>query len=519
MRQTFAGALACALFLAPASATAASRPLNLTVSPPSTAPKFDKTTMYAVELSCSNSGKKDLEPYAEYELIVKKTFTTTLSLLIARTPPTKKTGGSDSLPASAVAYAPIVVVDKDGAIEVNNSNACKQGFLVYNASQLLLVPTVSLSTTYQAGFIVEFINKAIDFASAVAPLFVTGGIPVPVANQLSTAQKSVPPLNALLATLNKTRNYTATTALKIGVTKISTDYADITVTVRPVSSIVGDKNQDFLDDLKKGIDNAPTKLAAADQNPECRPLAVALNKAGFRSDQDKAFALGHLAVNTFLSKSQILICLGDYALPAANLGNKLWAGYPLSLVVTPDDAKNIPTTPTGPAQPPFQQLRAGLTDFMNALGQYARRDTTQPASAEVVARLTKQFAATVVVQDQTGGSLGAFGQTFAPPAIPALIDSLITKGFRRFGCFAETTDTTGKVESGATVIFLSFKAAPDAAKTTIANAIAIHPLYRDRVIETLRISDNSSGWIDSVLADRTKAYYCANLEIQKKEGQ
>src|SRR5689334_13307086 len=109
MRQTFACALACALFLAPASAAPAKRPLNLTVAPPNKAPKFDKTTMYAVELSCSNSGKKDLEPYAEFEFIVKKTFTTTLSLLITRAPPAKKTDGSDNLPASAVAYAPIVV--------------------------------------------------------------------------------------------------------------------------------------------------------------------------------------------------------------------------------------------------------------------------------------------------------------------------------------------------------------------------------------------------------------------------
>ncbi|MGZ5841760.1 MAG: hypothetical protein ACXWJ8_07465 [Xanthobacteraceae bacterium] len=515
MQRIVACMIALVLISIPVAARAEDRPLHLSVFPPNKPGTFDKGMLYAVELSCKKTG--DLLPHTVTKVFAKKIFTTSLSVLISRQAPNKKTDGTDNLPATAVAYAPIVVVDKDNGVQLNNADACDQAYLVSNASQLFLIPTVSLSETYQAGFFLNFISKAIDVATAVAPIFLTGGIPVPIAGKLSDAQKAIPPINSLLETLNKASNYAITQNLRVGTTVVRTDYANITITVRPVTSIVADKNKDFIDSLKKGIDGAPSKFTASDPKPNCTPIAVALNNAGFKAEQDKAFALGYLGLITFQTKEQIMSCLGqDYVVAAAQLGDQLWKGVPSALVVTPDDALNFrSTSPSGPAQPPFQQLRADLTDLMNALGQYARRDLSKPAPVDTVNRILKQFATSVAFQDQTGGAFGSFAQTFSVPAVPALVDFLISKGFRRYGCFAETTDATGRVESGASVILLAFNAEPNAPKTTIANAIAIHPLYRNRVIESLRISDNSSGWIDSVLADRSKAYYCANLEVQK----
>src|SRR5262249_13378628 len=158
-----------------------------------------------------------------------------------------------NLPTTAVAYAPIVVVDKDGGIPINNADACTQSYLVNNASRLFLVPVYNLSSNHQAGVFLEFINKAIDVATALAPIIRSGEMPNAIADKLSDVQKTTTPINNLLATLNETDNYASTKNLQLGETVITTDYATITVRVRPVSSIVEDKNQDFLDDLKKGI--------------------------------------------------------------------------------------------------------------------------------------------------------------------------------------------------------------------------------------------------------------------------
>jgi len=493
------------------------KPLHLNTVPPPQSAEFDKTSLYAVELSCKKN--QEVFPYSEQKKVFleKTTYTTALSILISKTPPTMKADGTASLAASAVAFVPIVIVDKD-APALDNSDACSQSFLVYNAGQLFLVPTVSLSTTHQAGFFVNVADKVMDVATSVAPVILGSGISATLTGNLSNVQKTVAPINALLKTFDETRNYTATEKLLMGPTVVSTDYTTITINVRAVKSVVDDKNKDFADALKKEINTAlsNSKLSPTDPDPNCLPIANALNNAGFHSDRDQAFALGYIALSTFKTKDQIMSCLGtDYVVEAAQLGDLLWAGVPHSLVVTLDDASNyVPSLPSAPVQPPFEKkLQGTLYDLMDALGTYARRpDLSQPAVVKATATLTESFATNVTIVDRAGGIFAESAQTFT---VPAIVDFLISKGFRRYGCYAQTTEETGKLVTGASAIFLAFRADPLATTTKVSDGIAINPIYQKGKIATLSIADNRSGWIDYVLSHRDKAYYCSNLEVQK----
>jgi hypothetical protein len=493
------------------SAYAQDLPLNLKVTTAGPTKNPQKDALYAIELSCKQQSAT-LQPVPENALFNTK-YTTALSLFVGTQPPTAKPDGTAKL-NGAVGYEPIALVNTGGEIAIDNTDACKQTFLVTNANSLFLVPTVSLTRTYEAGFFANFIDKVISLATAIAPAILTGGIAAPTAASLSAVQSSIKPMSDLIATLNKAQNYTKTQSLKVGKTVVMTDYTRITINVRAVPSIVAepDRNQDLIDELKKSIDNAPNKLAATDQNPNCIPLAAILAKAGFRDPRDQAFALGYLAVNTFSSKDQIITCLGPkFALPAAKLGDLLWSGYPI--LVTVPDAMNIQRDDDTPTQPAFGSLKARLSNLMDALGGYARRDNSQPAPQTLVNRLASEFAPRVTIVDRASGALGQLDDSYS---VPAVIDFLISKGFRRYGCFAQATAATGSDVAHATVIFLAFKTDPLATQARLQDGIAIHPIYQNNKMTTLRIGDNASGWIDAVLSDRKDAYYCNDLEILKK---
>src|SRR5262249_36109738 len=141
------------------------------------------------------------------------------------------------------------------------------------------------------------------------------------------------PLKALLSTLNEETNIARTNILRVGTTDVTTDYSIVTITVRPIDSIVSDPNQTFIEELKKQITGAPEKLTKADVPSACINALIMLNNVGIKAVEDKAFALGFLALKSFSEIDPIVHCLGTYGAAAVKL-NVLWDGVPPELKVT-----------------------------------------------------------------------------------------------------------------------------------------------------------------------------------------
>lgn len=489
--------------------------LNLRVAAVGKQSDLDKESLYAVEISCQSNGA-ELQQYVDKSTLIWTRYTTSHTILISTQPPSKKADSSDQLPASTIIAAPIFSVDDKGA-PLDNRAACDQSYLVKRADKLFLVPAVSLSTKHDPGFFLVLAGKLLDVASSVVPLFLIGNPLDAVTKKIADVKKVQDPMQALIASLNEDKNQAATTALKVGTTKITTDYGSVTVKLRPVTSIVADKNRAFIDDLRKQIQGAPDKIAVADAASTCITAATKLNASGIRADADKAYALGFLALNNFTAKPPILACLGSYKAAAVKLGDLLWSGEPPEVTITQADLDaTSPPTPPLSLQPSFNDIRAFLDGLMVALGQFARNPPVAPAITNPIReiasqKLAKMLPGTVTFLDNS--FMGRFGGTAQNLTALQVVRLFETKGFKRFGCFAEATDMTGKYATGASAIFLSFIGEPEAKQVAVNDGITVHPIFSGGSIHQITVSDNTD-WIKAVLKDRDKAYDCNGLEIK-----
>jgi hypothetical protein len=503
------------LFLSVPISGARAAPLNLQVSPKGAQSDLNKNALYAVQISCTARGG-DLEQYVDKSAFIWKRYTTSHNIIISTQPPTKKPDNTDQLPANVVALAPIFIVDDKGA-PLNNRAACDQSYLVRRADKLFLVPAVSLSTKYEAGVFFLLASKLLDVASSVVPLFLTGVPLGDVTKKITDVKKVEDPMKALLSTLNQETNVAPTTRLRVGTTIVTTDYSMVTVKVSQIASIVADPNQTFIDDLRKQIAGAPDKLTKADVPSACIAAAITLNTVGIKADADKAYALGFLALKSFSEKAPILGCLGTYYGPMAVTLDVLWDGVPPAVKVTQADL-DATSSPAGPMglQPEFKDVHNYLSNLMIALGQFARNapaspGTTSPVRDAANGKLTSMLSGKVTLIDNTyAGTFGAAPRELNSADVASYFES---KHYRRFGCFAETTDKTGKSDTGAVVIFLSFDAEPDANQVSIKKGIALHPIFSGGKIRQASMSDNVD-WIDAVLKDRDKAFDCNGLQIK-----
>jgi hypothetical protein len=92
------------------------------------------------------------------------------------------------------------------------------------------------------------------------------------------------------------------------------------------------------------------------------------------------------------------------------------------------------------------------------------------------------------------------------------IDTIVDKGFIRFGCYAATTDATDKSVDGAVAMLLAFNAPNEAESTTVDKAILLRPIYTSRIVTAFIVSVNRSQ-ITAVLNSRN--FDCNGFTVEK----
>ena len=319
----------------------------------------------------------------------------------------------------------------------------------------------------------------------------------------------------LLNALSRGKNYTiAIQNLREGTYKIGTEYVTITIVIRPVDSIVFDKNPQYREDLKKQVDGATTTKLDPDEKKieqTCRGALYDVSQLGFKSPTDLAYGVLHLSAHAGFNQDQSMVCLTeDYAYPAANADDRFWGNFlpafkfTLAMVEAkfPKDISKL--------QPPWNTAtKRKIDDLVIALARYFRNEPPPQDSTDTLTRL---LAPSLAVLDRTTST--AMGTDVNPQERLAAIQPFKDKGYIRFGCYAPTTGATDKDLDDATSMFLVFKAPNDVTKTTIDAALAIRPKFGPNAgpIEQLSVSDNRK-WITAVLADR--GYDCNGFSVER----
>ena len=472
---------------------------------------FDPNQLYAISISCEPRGG-DIAPISEKTgLFTTVKYTTTHAVFVSIKTATQLSDGTAKLPDGALGMALVYVSDGDKGTEIDNREACDQTFLVKQTDTLFVIPALNFSKTVKPGPFFAALDPIMKIITPLTSVFFGASIPAAIVNKVSAVEQTQDPIGKLLALLTKNQSFARTYKLSTaGPTIIDTQFSRVTVTVTPVPAIVDVPK--YLSELKKQIDGAPEKIPTTSIKDSCVSIVATLARTGFVSPKDQAYALTYLALKSFTNKDDILQCLGKRrAQQAVDLGDLLWLGVPDQITIRQADVDNMEDdTIDIPNQPSFTSIRGKMDLLMVMMGQYARNS---PPTNDSLAQLPKLIVKDVVFANRTQSTTLLPGG--APSGYSAFLDTLKSKDFYHFGCFAQNTDSTGKYANNTNVLFLAFKAKPDENKTTINNTLALFPVFTSGLISTLIASDNVD-WIRYVLAHRDQAFDCNGFQVDEK---
>jgi hypothetical protein len=308
--------------------------------------------------------------------------------------------------------------------------------------------------------------------------------------------------------------------LRTGTYRYITDYAAVNVTIRPITSIILDRNSSFRDDLRAQVKAAPDKIDTSKLDQSCRAVRLGIPDLGFRATLDIAYGMIAVAGKAGLDKGQTVKCLTrPYATAITNRKDKdtlVWKDFQAEQRISPEDVeRNLPTIDPD-AQPKFRVISSKVDDLVTSLAQYARND---PHPKQAVDRLTKLLAEEIAVKDKTTNLIvGGDGSYKRFDFISRLTSENAQpppeKRYIRFGCYEETKDTTGLYVDGASSIFLAFRANNDDFTVPFENVLAMKPLFgSDSKSITSIIVSSDRRWIEQVLTAWN--YSCGDFLVKK----
>jgi hypothetical protein len=508
------GALIASAMLAEAQAQTPffRTPPQLDISPAKRLLPLISGQTYAVDIDCLPRGRQ-LSPITD-DGFVRTTYTTSHAILISPQQATSATITPGTLPAGGLGMTVIYTTDGTSGSETDNRNhGCKSTFLVRRQTNVYLIPFISLHTAKQAGVVTSIFAAALTPFTSLFSLITGGPLAAGASARITGFQNVESSFNTILGKLNTDFNYAKTLPLGVGKTIITTSESVTTVTVRPVSSLINDKIDDFSNALRVLADSETVKVTQANPDTTCTQLSHNVALDGITASEDLAYVLGYEGLRTLQTPNDLMHCFGRLVKVAAGIP-AIWADQP-TMTVTPAMAKDFfDNNYQLPTQLPFSDIQGTLDNLMTALGRYARNG--QPPSDPNSAVLKRFFDTDITLADDTVAQLFKSDSTLT--GFPVIIELLIKKGYYRFGCYAQTTNQTGLASLRAQSIFLAFKAAPDATTTKKSDTLTIHPIFDDNVhsIHTLAVSDNPN-WVSSVLAGTAAStpttFDCGDLKV------
>lgn len=400
------------------------------------------------------------------------------------------------LPTSVVQLTFAFSTDGNGT-PVNNIPTCGQSTLIvappiqpHARSALSIVPVLAATRTPQSGAIGTIFKLAAQTFTSLSPVFTGHTLSSNTTKNLSDLESADQPLAQLfqIFTPSAVSNPINAFPLYIGTSTVKTPYSIVYIKTREIGSIVGDnKNRVYLQDLIKQVDGSGTKIDSANPAAGCEQVGNLIGNAGFTSIADKAFSVGRVAIKNLSSKDQVAQCLGaNWCATAIHLDDTLWRGVDPAIKPTDTDCKGLSPPELGnPTQPSFAQVAGYLVNLMRVLGQYVK---SSPAPPGIASQLSTYFGKDLSVEDRTTNA--TFIASAPPKGFPAVIDYLVSKEYRHFGCYVQVTDAGLSGAYGAVVMFLGAKGASTATSAQITDTIALYPIFSDKQISDLKVSDN-----------------------------
>lgn len=158
----------------------------------------------------------------------------------------------------------------------------------------------------------------------------------------------------------------------------------------------------------------------------------------------------------------------------------------------------------------FRTIAPVVDEFIRSLSRISKNETADGTlPPPFVAELKATMTPTVLLSDKTDAA------TFyneGPLDAQHLGSVLTSKGYLRFGCYAQVTDKFGLNLDGAVVMFLMFHTSKDARSTSYDTALGVRPFFHEGLISSLTITDNDE-WIGATLD--AKHWHCRHLDVRK----
>ena len=363
-----------------------------------------------------------------------------------------------------------------------------------------------MATTTNPGQVAQAFDNVASIATSLAPVLT--GVPLGVnpTKNLGGVGTSLTDLQNLITELFPSASTTRQTArvLPVGATSVDTAYSHVGITVRPIVSVVSDKNRIYFNDLNTAIGKVPFDTSKGVDAAACSTVPSALAQAGFTSLDDQAYGVGRLAVSKLTSKSDIAQCIGKRLCRVA-IGSKmddiLWAGIDTALKPTDSDCKNLEecSNCSQTVQPPWTVGGPAVVWLVGSLGQYTNSSAPPPAVPN------KYIAAALEIQDDTSQRLFA-GVTSQDSK--AFFDFIKAHGFSHFGCYAAVTDP---VLSGLYNAMASFVGTKEGSLGNVQfkDAIVMYPVFENGVISKIATSDNPTQILELI----GKLDTCAGFKV------
>lgn len=461
---------------------------------------------YRVTLRCSLDDAAQ-EPARFASVLKKLAVREAVSISLFLTFQTGKQGfksdGTPEAPEGVLSTFPVFVYNaSERTIYYNGFEDCNRTFLLSGGNIVYVNPVFQVSKSRQAGAVFDLLNAV---ATAAKPLnaLLGASIATEAFSKFNTNFQDIKnPLNTVIGLFDQNdwrpnlfRLFVAERTITIK------DVGTIKIEVKPLESIVAEADRypillKDLGDQIKALNPKPTagsQLAAA-----CSSIILGLNKIGIRADDDIAYALLWLS-EALSNQGDVLTCLGsaNYAFAAANLPADLKPTTPSSQF---DEA--IVKLRYGEApQPDYSLVDSALSTIVSYLSKF-------PEGSD---RLLPLFRDMLIVENESPADLRAVEDAGGVPG--ATFEQLNALGYRRFGCFGKTNDSTGGDVDRASGMFLMFNADKTDASVCLSETLMVRPFFQpaDKVSK-LKITGNED-WIRNLLKGRDPPYRCGDGRI------
>lgn len=503
-------AVAIALVPSIASAGYDADTISLRIVPEATSTaSLEDGKVYAVEITC-RPGKYKIRRSLSSGFFGQTSVTASEFIYIGSEVPAKSPDGTAQLPATAFAFVPVFSVDK--ASRILNTN-CSKIFFVPGGQQLYLIAGINYNTKHEASILSKLLWAALNAVSPVHTLLYSKPLNDDVATKLGDLNAAKEPINQIFSALDDGDSYTEARNINPGTYEVITNYTIVKIVVRPVESLVLDKNTSFRTAFRKQVSSAekldPTKIPTT-----CLQVAGALGSLGFTSKVDLAYATYVLATRAGFQASQIIKCLGrEYAYTAVDYKHLFFLpGAPEAFKFTRADIDTVAPPPDAlfAAQPAFKDKARDIGNLIDYWAIYARNEPSGRTKA-ALDKLSELTNDKITVVDTTFDNVTQLDDK--PHDRIDIFDKLKSSGFIRVGCYYETVNELNPERDGSPVAILAFKATNADTRVAFDKAIVIRPLYENNKISRLGIFKNS-GWQKFILEKHS--YLCGEgLTVDK----